>query len=188
MLNCWTTRSSPHFSTMAKTTNKLMAATLEKPAVLVSEMELTPSDAPEPPRYLVASPYTDAEHLLDLQSLDIENQLLSEALQSMRAVTEEYSTRPYVDSFNWDEVVRRLGDLASNKQHRFKETSWYIVAFRSQIKSTAVYPDLGALDKAAHAEAMASGGFLKYAPQPTAPRPPILMLLTSRDGGATLSS
>lgn len=134
----------------------------QKPTLFVSEKELIQEFiAPHTPRYLIASPYTDPEHLLDLQSLDVENQLLSEALQSMRAVTEEYSTRPYLESFNWSEVIDRVRALSSARHHEFKQTSWYIVAFRSQIKSTAVYPDLGALDKAAHAEAMASGGFLK---------------------------
>lgn len=138
------------------------AAPLGKASVTVSSKEiLLDSNAVTKQRYLVASPYTDQEHLLDLESLDTENQLLSEALQSMEAVTGDYAIRPYVDSFNWEEVIGRVRELATARQHSFKETSWYIVAFRSQIKPTTVYPDLGALDKAAHAEAMASGGFLK---------------------------
>ncbi|CAN8101784.1 unnamed protein product [Discula destructiva] len=131
-------------------------------SVLLEKEVMTGRSTSQTPRYLVASPYTDPEHLLDLQSLDIENQVLSEALQGMRAVTEEYATSPYVESFNWDEVIDRVRELASARKLHFKETSWYIVAFRSQIKPTTVLPDLGALDKAAHAEAMASGGFLKY--------------------------
>lgn len=138
------------------------AASVEKAGISVSKRELIEqSRALQAPRWIVASPYTEPEHLLDLQSLDVENQLLSEALQSMTAVTEEYATRSYVESFNWDEVVDRVRKLALARKHEFKETSFYIVAFRSQILSTAVYPDLGALDRAAHAEAMASGGFLK---------------------------
>lgn len=138
------------------------SAPLGKANVSVSSKEiLLNCDAVTSQRFLIASPYSDQEHLLDLESLDTENQLLSEALQSMKAVTEEYATRPYVDSFNWEEVIDRVRELATARQHSFKETSWYIVAFRSQIKPTTVYPDLGALDKAAHAEAMASGGFLK---------------------------
>lgn len=135
---------------------------LGKATFSVSDIEIVPdSDAAATQRYLVASPYTEQEHLLDLESLDTENQLLGEALQGMKAVTEGYATRPYVESFNWEELIDRVRELATARQHSFKETSWYIVAFRSQIKPTTVYPDLGALDKAAHAEAMASGGFLK---------------------------
>lgn len=139
------------------------SAPLGKANVTVTSEEILPDSNAiiSTQRYLVASPYTDQEHLLDLESLDTENQLLSEALQNMKAVTEDYATRPYVDSFNWEEVIDRVRELATARHHSFKETSWYIVAFRSQIKPTTVYPDLGALDKAAHAEAMASGGFLK---------------------------
>lgn len=147
---------------MAMTVELSHATPLGKEAVSVSEKEIAlGTNALPSQRYLVASPYTDQEHLLDLESLDTENQLLSEALQRMKAVTKEYATRPYVESFNWEEVIDRVRELSTTRQYSFKETSWYIVAFRSQIKPTTVYPDLGALDKAAHAEAMASGGFLK---------------------------
>ena len=43
----------------------------------------------------------------------------------------------------------------------FKETSFFIVAFRSRVPPTTVYEDLGVLDEVAHAEAVACGGFLK---------------------------
>lgn len=112
-------------------------------------------------RYLVVSPYTEQDHLLDLDTLDAENQILAEALVAMKPVREDYATYSYLESFNWEEVMRRARELTIARGHDFKETSWYIVAFRSQIKPTTEYPDLGVLDKAAHAEATASGGFLK---------------------------
>lgn len=112
-------------------------------------------------RYLVVSPYTEQEHLLDLDTLDAENQILAEALVVMKPMRKDYATASYLDSFNWEEVMRRARELTVARGHDFKETSWYIVAFRSQIKPTTEYPDLGVLDKAAHAEATASGGFLK---------------------------
>ncbi|POS69484.1 hypothetical protein DHEL01_v212123 [Diaporthe helianthi] len=114
------------------------------------------------PRYLVASPYTEADHLLDLESLDAENQLLAEALLSLRCLREDYATAAYADTFNWDEVVGRVRELAAARNHKWRETSWYIVAFRSRYESGIDYSHLGDLDKAAHAEATASGGFLKY--------------------------
>lgn len=43
----------------------------------------------------------------------------------------------------------------------FKETTFFIVAFRSRVPPTTVYEDLGVLDEVAHAEAVACGGFLK---------------------------
>lgn len=139
---------------------------LGKAAVSVSEQELTLDDKTVAPgarslRYLVASPYTDPEHLLDLETLDVENQILAEALVGMKPLRADYATASYLDTFNWEEIICRVRELVAARGHDFKETSWYIVAFRSRIKPTTEYPDLGALDKAAHAEAMASGGFLK---------------------------
>lgn len=112
-------------------------------------------------RYLQHSPYTEPEHLLDLDTLDKENVLLARALAYMENIRDDYATAPYLESFNWAEVMNRLQDLVRQNGDGFKATSWYIVAFRSQIPPTTVYADLGILDKAAHAEANASGGFLK---------------------------
>ncbi|RYP44164.1 hypothetical protein DL768_009348 [Monosporascus sp. mg162] len=112
--------------------------------------------------FLVVSPYTEQEHLLDLDSLDAENVLLAEALALMKNVRLDYATASYIDSFNWDEIMEELTRLALQRAHRWRETSFFIVAFRSQIPPTTAYEDLGVLDKAAHAEATASGGFLKY--------------------------
>lgn len=118
-------------------------------------------DVVDPSRYLVTSPYTEQAHLLDLQSVNEENGLLALALVKMNNLREDYATAPYLDTFNWDEVIQSLRALARERDHRWRETSFYIVAFRSQIPPTTVYADLGVLDKAAHAEAVASGGFLK---------------------------
>jgi hypothetical protein len=140
------------------------AALAEKQAVIFSEKLLDstePSEVVDPSRYLVVSPYTDQGHLLDLQSVDEENRLLALALVKMRNLRADYATAPYLDTFNWNEIIESLRALARERNYRWKETSFYIVAFRSQIPPTTVYADLGVLDKAAHAEATASGGFLK---------------------------
>ncbi|OTA83876.1 hypothetical protein M434DRAFT_24682 [Hypoxylon sp. CO27-5] len=112
--------------------------------------------------FLIQSPYTEQEHLLDLRTLDAENALLARALARMRSLRPDYAISPYTETFNWDEVIGELSQLVREHGHRWKETSFFIVAFRSQIPPTTVYEDLGALDKVAHAEAVASGGFLKY--------------------------
>ena len=112
-------------------------------------------------RYMVQSPYVDREHLLDLETLDNENALFAQALSRLQAVREDYATAPYPDSFNWPEVIDELKHLVKKSGKLFKETSFYIVAFRSQIKPSTDYSHLGELDKGAHAEAIASGGFLK---------------------------
>lgn len=113
-------------------------------------------------RYLVVSPYTEKGHLLDLETLDKENQILAIALSRLKNVREDYATGPYLEIFNWTEVIETLRTLVRESGYSWKETSFYIVAFRSQIPPTTVYADLGVLDKAAHVEATASGGFLKF--------------------------
>jgi hypothetical protein len=109
--------------------------------------------------YLITSPYTEPEHQLDLGTLDNENCLLAEALVHLRCLRDDYAIAPYQQSFDWDEVMDILRILARGRG--FRETSFFIVVFRSQVKTTADYDQLGALDKAAHAEANASGGFLR---------------------------
>ncbi|KAK2016653.1 hypothetical protein LZ32DRAFT_601061 [Colletotrichum eremochloae] len=112
-------------------------------------------------RFLVHSPYTDPEHLLDLDTLDDENALLARALSRMECLRADYATADYVESFNWEDVMSELKSLIQSTGKKFKETSFYIVAFRSTIPPSTVYEDLGILDKAAHAEANQVGGFLK---------------------------
>ncbi|KAF2998363.1 hypothetical protein E8E14_005250 [Neopestalotiopsis sp. 37M] len=107
--------------------------------------------------YLVVSPYTEKEHLLDLRTLDKENALLAKALVEFKSLRPDYATAPYTETFNWDQVMDELTRLVREDSHVWKETSFYIVAFRSQIPPTTVYAELGVLDKAAHAEATASG-------------------------------
>jgi len=114
-----------------------------------------------PERYVVASPYTDDAHLLDMETLDRENQLLARALGRMTCTRDDYATAPYVESFNWNECFAELQRLARDENHQWRETSFYIVVFRSQIPPTTRYSDLGELDQAAHLEAVQSGGLLK---------------------------
>lgn len=116
-------------------------------------------------RYLVVSPYHEQDHLLDLETLDAENQLLSLSLTKLKCLREDYATAPYVETFNWGEIIDTLQTLTRETNHTWKETSFFVVAFRSRIPPTTVYAELGTLDKAAHAEATASGGFLKYIPR-----------------------
>lgn len=125
---------------------------------------LTPaekSSAPEDENLLIVSPYEDKPHLLDLRTLDIPNQLLAKALVGLKCQREDYATAPYVSIFNWAEVVDLVHELAKTSNFKWEESSFYIVVFRSRIPPTTVYADLGVLDKAAHAEATESGGFLK---------------------------
>ncbi|KAK1759146.1 hypothetical protein QBC47DRAFT_397960 [Echria macrotheca] len=134
---------------------------LEKEEVPAIQTKPPPTTGTES-RYLVVSPYTEQEHLLDLTTLDAENRLLALALTSMKNIREDYATAPYLETFNWEDIVDTLRTLARKENHHWRETSFFVVAFRSQIPPETVYADLGVLDKAAHVEATASGGFLKY--------------------------
>ncbi|KAK4097411.1 hypothetical protein N658DRAFT_434096 [Parathielavia hyrcaniae] len=132
------------------------------PAVVTDMQTSAVGPPPSQDRYLVVSQYVEREHLLDLTSLDVENQLLALALTRLKCLRADYATAPYPETFNWDDIVDTLRTLARDIGHTWKETSFFVVAFRSRIPPTTVYAELGALDKAAHAEATASGGFLKY--------------------------
>jgi hypothetical protein len=110
---------------------------------------------------LVVSPYLEEAHLLDLRTVDIPNQLLAKALVGLKCLRPDYATAPYVEIFNWADVVEEVRKLAKEISFKWEESFFYIVVFRSQIPPTTVYEDLGILDKAAHAEATESGGFLK---------------------------
>ncbi|KAH7326326.1 hypothetical protein B0I35DRAFT_347103 [Stachybotrys elegans] len=133
-----------------------LSSDLEKNAALV---DVTPLDDR---RLLIQSPYTEPDHQLDLDTLDNENEILARALTILTATRQDYATAPYNDSFNWPEVIDESRRLIKESGRGFQETIFYIVAFRSQIKPSTDYSHLGQLDKAAHKEAIDSGGFLKY--------------------------
>lgn len=129
---------------------------------LIPQLAINELPRPADERFLIQSPYTDAEHLLDLETLDKENALLARALTTLRATRPDYATAPYNESFNWEEVISELRRLVKESGQAYEPTSFYVVAFRSQIKPSTDYSHLGSLDKAAHQEAVESGGFLKY--------------------------
>lgn len=145
-----------------KTTNARIVESVAKspfkhePSVRVEQVAKTPE-----PNLIVQSPYTESAHLLDLSTLDHENAILAQALAVMRHVRSDYATAPYEEAFNWSEVAAEVSRLAKASSETFKQTSFYVVAFRSQVKPETDLANLGQLDKAAHAEAVASGGFLK---------------------------
>ncbi|CZS90839.1 uncharacterized protein RCO7_06698 [Rhynchosporium graminicola] len=125
-----------------------------KPSVTTSSVKQVTSMTKKD--LLVVSPYLEEDHLLDLSTLDTANQLLAKALVDLRFIRDDHRTAPYVDSFNWPEIIDSVHDLAQMSGFNWTKTDL------SRIPPTTVYSDLGVLDKAAHAEATASGGFLKY--------------------------
>lgn len=110
---------------------------------------------------LIVSPYIEDEHLLYLDSVEPQCQLLAKALVTMKAEREDYATAPYIVTFNWPEILDSLRQQVETSKVQWKEQAFYVVVFRSQIPPSTNYTDLGELDKLAHVEATKSGGFLK---------------------------
>ena len=136
-------------------------SSLELPRSENSQHESTVNSSP--PDLLIVSPYTSQSHLFDLNSVDKANQLLAAALTVLKVIRPDYATAPYISAFNWSEVLERLKlSLKINTGYQWQEQFFYIVVFRSQIPPSTDRSHLGSLDEAAHAEAMKSGGLLKY--------------------------
>jgi hypothetical protein len=57
---------------------------------------------------LVSSPYASREHHIDLTTVDESSRQLALVLQSLKPITIEYPTKPYAESFNWQEIVDQL--------------------------------------------------------------------------------
>jgi len=62
----------------------------------------------EKPEVIVSSPYTGVEHHLDLKSVPETSRQLALALQGLRPIVEDYHSKAYVDSFNWQQVINHL--------------------------------------------------------------------------------
>lgn len=119
-------------------------------------------DSNDDQQQLIISPYNDKHHLLDLQALDTPNQLLALALTLLKPIRPDYATAPYTESFNWDAVFNFLRDLAHATGHHWTETDFYVVEFRSCLRSDADPVALHELDAWSLQEAVESGGLLKY--------------------------
>ena len=132
---------------------------VEHPQVPASPIDHREADTGH---FIVVSPYTSPPHLLDLRHLDVSQQLLAKALTILGSIREDYATAPYIDSFNWTDVFAYLRKLIHEYGHVWRRQHFYIVVFRSQIPATTNRIELGELDQRSHAEAMKSGGLLKY--------------------------
>lgn len=70
----------------------------------------------------------------------------------------------YKEAFNWQEIVNKLRKLseAEGADYVLPETAFYVIVFRSTLPPGVNTPELAALDKGAHREAVESGWLLKY--------------------------
>ncbi|KAL4796407.1 hypothetical protein BDV19DRAFT_360917 [Aspergillus venezuelensis] len=122
---------------------------------------ITTTATPEP-NHLITSPYTTPEHQLDLSTLETPNRLLAQALKVLEPTRLDYATAPYIESFNWPSIISKLHSLAAEEKFSWQRTSFYVVAFRSILRADADGDRLHLLDERSHAEAVRSGGLLKY--------------------------
>jgi hypothetical protein len=131
-------------------------------SIPTSEPETTPTPSLSSNNLLITSPYTTPDHLLDLTTLDTPYRLLAQALTTFAPIRDDYATAPYTESFNWAAVFEKLHELAAEDGHAWKRERFYVVAFRSILNADADGDRLHLLDERSHAEAVASGGLLKY--------------------------
>jgi hypothetical protein len=113
---------------------------------------------------LISSPYNIPGHYLDMSSphLTTPSRLLALALTGLKPVTSAYATTIYTQALNFDTVLPVLRDLTAKEEYFWKETSFYVVVFRSQLKEGIDEEYLYQLDAESHREACESGGLLKY--------------------------
>jgi hypothetical protein len=113
---------------------------------------------------LITSPYNTPSHHLNISNPGLPKQslLFALALTSLKPVTPSYATVPYTSALNFDDVVDVLRDLVTKEDIEWKETTFYVVVFRSQLKENIDNEYLYQLDAESHREACESGGLLKY--------------------------
>lgn len=112
--------------------------------------------------WLITSPYTTQEHLTNLSTLPLPSRLLTLALTHLAPTTTSYATTPYQDALNWPTIFTYLKSLSASHNHTWTTTTFYVVEFRSKLKSNIDRELLFSLDRESHREATASGGLLKY--------------------------
>ena len=141
------------------------APTTITPSDLDSDTEQVGSTAQTPPKYstlLVSSPYNFVGHYLDLSTLSTTSLLFAKALTALKPTRPDYATAPYTESLNFPHVLEVLQDLCSSQDFFWRETSFYVVVFRSKLKPGVDTDWLYKLDSESHREACESGGLLKY--------------------------
>ncbi len=114
------------------------------------------------PRWLAASPYLEQKHLLDLNTLDVQSQLFALALTKLHSATDDYANVKYEDSLDLEALMAELRLLVERHGIVWKQQDFYVVEFRSKLKSDIDNALLFKLDKESHREAAESGGLLKY--------------------------
>ena len=111
---------------------------------------------------LISSPYNNPGHYLDLSSLTSSSRLFALALTALKPTRPDYATTDYTSALNFDAVLSTLQSLIRREAHDWKQTSFYVVVFRSKLNAHVDQEWLYKLDYESHREACESGGLLKY--------------------------
>ena len=122
----------------------------------------TPDATHHDSQWLVASPYLDHSHSLDLNTLEPQARLFALALSQLQLATPDYAVVRYEDVFDFHALMCELRSLAHQAGVEWKRQDFYVVEFRSKLKHEYDGERLAYLDKESHREAVTSGGLLKY--------------------------
>ncbi|KAF1933208.1 uncharacterized protein M421DRAFT_191706 [Didymella exigua CBS 183.55] len=120
------------------------------------------SPSPAHSNLLISSPYNNPGHYLDLLTLPLPSRLFALALTALRPVHDNYVAAAFTQSLDFDAVLGVLRQLVVREEVTWKETSFYVVLFRSQLRQGVDQEWLYKLDYESHREACESGGLLKY--------------------------
>lgn len=112
--------------------------------------------------HLKSSPYDDPLNFLNLTELATQERLFAIALTRLQSTRPDYAIAPYLDSFDWSAIFALLRDLCTHTGIHWQQQEFYLVIFRSKLRSDADRDRLGELDQKSHQEACASGGLLTY--------------------------
>jgi hypothetical protein len=128
-----------------------------------SQSDSTPSSlSPVYSTFLISSPYNNPGHYLNLSTLPTPSRLFALALTALKPIHSSYATAPYTSSLNFPHVLSVLRSLIAHESVSWRETSFYVVVFRSQLRHGVDQDWLYKLDFESHREACESGGLLKY--------------------------
>lgn len=133
----------------------------DKPARITSKPSEANSTTLVHP-WLITSPYSGQDHLTNLSTLPLPSRLLTLTLTHLQPTNSSYATIPYDQALNWPTVFDQLKTVAISHNHTWKSTTFYVVEFRSKLKTGIDRDLLFTLDRESHREATASGGLLKY--------------------------
>ena len=112
-------------------------------------------------RWIVSSPYLSKLHLLDLDTLDKQSRLFALTLTELQA-TPDYALVDYQQAFDFDELLKALRRRVNCEGLQWQQQEFYVVEFRSKVRSDIDSDLLYTLDEKSHEEATQSGGLLKY--------------------------